>query len=144
MPNHNISKPIQDNDESSNEPGRRRQRSSSRINLNREEQDRSRQVPTIIDVAGRGGGVYPNTYTPNRQLPGTTMPYRPMDISSILRLSSTMRNRSGSSMYASTTTTVSVPTLNREGFIHILDCALAICDEILDDRNTVDDESDCP
>ena len=150
--NNNISKSTQGNDdENSNQQGRRRQR--RRINLNQEDEpDRSRRVPMGIELSLRSanGGVYPNTGTSNNQiLGGTTIPYRPMDISSILRLSSSMRRGNSTigttnSNFARTTISImtTTPPLNREAFIHILDCAVAICDECLDDPNTVDDDVD--
>lgn len=160
MTNRNFSKSSQGNDHSSDEQERQRQR--RRIHLRQDEaSDRiRRQVPTTIDIPRRGDGnvdddpdhaiiAIHHAPTPNHPT-GNAIPYRPMDISSILRLSSTMRNGSGRIMMnhavpsttTSATVTTTVPSMNRENFLHILDCALAICDECLEDSTLPNDESD--
>ena len=134
MTNNNNSKSTQGNDESFTSNDQERQRQRRRIYLNQDEdQDRSRPLPPItLDLIRRG--IHPNAIASRQS--GVEFPYRPPDISSILRLSSTMRNRSSTSSSAA--------QLNHTNFIDILDRALAICDECLDDPDIVEDESDQP
>jgi hypothetical protein len=159
MTNHSVTKLTNENDESSNEQGRRRQR--RRIHLNQDQDQSGQVVPTIVDIILRnnigGSNIDLNSthVAPSQSLPpGTEIPYQPLDISSVLRLSSTMRNdssTSGSINRIPTTTGFATPIashpqppFNREGLIHILDCALAICDECLEDVDIEDEESDQP
>jgi hypothetical protein len=173
MTNHNkVSKSVRGSNEYNNEQRRQRQRRRIQLNQVLEQQHQSPQVPTIIDAIIRpmdsrdnGEADFSNNpiLTPVHPLPSrTNVPYQPLAISSILRLSSTMRNNTSrstsinlptfatpiylaaSSSASSSSPSSSSPTLTREGFIHILDCALAICDEVLDDPDLVDEESDHP
>ena len=142
------------NDDSSNGQSSRQRR---RIHMNQDKQeDQLRQVvPTIIDISRRGrnsSGPNTNSSSRNRQLllPGSAIPYRPMDIPSLLRISSTtMLDGSYDSFHTSVSTTPTAATgnvsssLNHQALIRILDCALEICNELLTDPpNTIDiDES---
>jgi hypothetical protein len=128
---NDISKSIQDNDESSSTEQARLRRQRT---LLRQRQQWHQQQRHLLLVMTRNAIPHPapqRVITPIQQR--DIVPQNSLERISSLRLPTLRRNATNSSNVTNHTRSTNIATsLNRDEFMEILDCALAICDEFVE------------
>jgi hypothetical protein len=131
--NNEFSKSTQDNDESlssssSSSSEQARQRRERMVMRQEQWQQQQRQLLMVMMRNSSHDPARHSAVTPIQPL--DVVPYNSFERMALLR-SPLMRYNATTA----TTTNSNTPTLNREEFVHILDCALDICDEVIHHMN---------